>query len=192
MCLCCSRKHRRFLWVVLKLKKINSVWTRGLAIPVRCSNQLSYEATDVGSRSIVGSYVPMKEMDVNEICYFINIIHKWRSRGKYYLEVVVLLFANIVYYSSSSSSSCITDPETYLTSGVFAQSLETFKIEDGNVKGRLHVRVESGSSTASFRAGKINLKDRQVRLRTALAYAKKFIDDEEFLLLYDAHFSKNL
>ena len=26
--------------------------------------QLSYEATDVGSRSIVGSYVPMKEMSV--------------------------------------------------------------------------------------------------------------------------------
>ena len=29
--------------------------------------QLSYEATDVGSRSIVGSYVPMKEMRVNDI-----------------------------------------------------------------------------------------------------------------------------
>ena len=27
-------------------------------------NQLSYEATDVGSRSIVGSYVPVKEMSV--------------------------------------------------------------------------------------------------------------------------------
>ena len=26
----------------------------------------------------------------------------------------------------------------------------------------------------------------------ALAYANKFIDDEEFLLFYDAHFSKNL
>ena len=29
--------------------------------------QLSYEATDVGSRSIVGSYVPVKEMSVNHI-----------------------------------------------------------------------------------------------------------------------------
>ena len=29
--------------------------------------QLSHEATDVGSRSIVGSYVPMKEMSVNDI-----------------------------------------------------------------------------------------------------------------------------
>ena len=28
--------------------------------------QLSYEATDVGSRSIVGSYVPVKEMSVND------------------------------------------------------------------------------------------------------------------------------
>ena len=29
--------------------------------------QLSYEANDVGSRSIVGSYVPLKEMSVNDI-----------------------------------------------------------------------------------------------------------------------------
>ena len=29
--------------------------------------QLSYEATDVGSRSIVGSYVSVKEMSVNDI-----------------------------------------------------------------------------------------------------------------------------
>ena len=28
--------------------------------------QLSYEATDVGSRSVVGSYVPVKEMSVND------------------------------------------------------------------------------------------------------------------------------
>ena len=29
--------------------------------------QLSYEATDVGGKSIVGSYVPVKEMSVNDI-----------------------------------------------------------------------------------------------------------------------------
>ena len=29
--------------------------------------QLSYEATGVGSRLIVGSYVPVKEMSVNDI-----------------------------------------------------------------------------------------------------------------------------
>ena len=43
------------------------------AIPVRCSNQLSYEATDVGSRSIMGSYVPVKEQSVNDV-YEINHI----------------------------------------------------------------------------------------------------------------------
>ena len=32
-----------------KIQDFNGVWTRDLAIPVRRSNQLSYEATDVGS-----------------------------------------------------------------------------------------------------------------------------------------------
>ena len=30
-------------------------------------HQLSFEGTDVGSRSIVGSYVPVKEMSVDDI-----------------------------------------------------------------------------------------------------------------------------
>ena len=30
-----------------KIQDFNGVWTRDLAIPVRCSNQLSYEATNV-------------------------------------------------------------------------------------------------------------------------------------------------
>ena len=34
------------------------VWTRDLAIPVHRSNQLSYEATGVGSWSFVGSNEP--------------------------------------------------------------------------------------------------------------------------------------
>ena len=55
-------------WTQEAWKKFNVVWTRDLAIPVRCSTmQLSYEATDVGSRSIVDSYVPVKEMCVNDI-----------------------------------------------------------------------------------------------------------------------------
>ena len=45
-----------------KIQDFNGAWTRDLAIPVRRSNQLSYEATDVGSRSILGSYVPVKDM----------------------------------------------------------------------------------------------------------------------------------
>ena len=43
---------RREAW---KIQDFNGVWTRELAIPVRRSNQLSYEATDVGSRPPVGS-----------------------------------------------------------------------------------------------------------------------------------------
>ena len=38
-----------------EIQDFNRVWTRDLAIPVRRSNQLSYEATDVGSWSFVGS-----------------------------------------------------------------------------------------------------------------------------------------
>ena len=36
-------------------KDFNKVWTRDLAITGAMLYQLSYEATDVGSRSIVGS-----------------------------------------------------------------------------------------------------------------------------------------
>ena len=59
-----------------KIQDFNGVWTRDLAIPVRCSNQLSFEATDVGSRSIVGSYVPVKEMSENDV-YETN--HIWTA-----------------------------------------------------------------------------------------------------------------
>ena len=39
------------------MQDFNGVWTRNLAITGAMLYQLSYEATDVGSRSIVGSYV---------------------------------------------------------------------------------------------------------------------------------------
>ena len=50
-----------------KIQDFNGVWTRDLAITDAMLYQLSYEATDVGSRSIVGSYVPVKEVSVNDI-----------------------------------------------------------------------------------------------------------------------------
>ena len=50
-----------------KIQEVNGVWTRDLAITGAMLYQLSYEATDVGSRSIVGSYVPVKEMSVNDV-----------------------------------------------------------------------------------------------------------------------------
>ena len=43
-----------------KIQDFNGVWTRDLVIPVRRYNQLSYEATDVGSWSFVGSNVPVR------------------------------------------------------------------------------------------------------------------------------------
>ena len=57
-----------------KIQDLNGVWTRNLAITGAMLYQLSYEATDVGSRSIVGSYVPVKEMTLNDIIisYVIN------------------------------------------------------------------------------------------------------------------------
>ena len=50
-----------------KFRSFNGIWTCSLAIPVRYSNQLSYEATDVGSWSIMCLYVPVKEMNVKDV-----------------------------------------------------------------------------------------------------------------------------
>ena len=41
---------------------------------MRRSNQLSYEATDVGSRSIVGSYVPVKVKNVSDVYEIEDVI----------------------------------------------------------------------------------------------------------------------
>ena len=46
------KQLRKEAW---KSQDFNGVWTRDLAILVRRSNQLSYEATDVGSWSFVSS-----------------------------------------------------------------------------------------------------------------------------------------
>ena len=50
-----------------KIQDFNRIWTHDLTIPVRCSNRLSYEATDVGSWSIMCSYVLVKEMNVIDV-----------------------------------------------------------------------------------------------------------------------------
>ena len=56
--------------------------------------QLSYEVTDVGSRSIVGSYVPVKEMSVNDIWnkLYMNYgnemkMKKWSSQWTQFLNL---------------------------------------------------------------------------------------------------------
>ena len=62
LCNCVKKSEKK-----RKIQDFNGVWTRDLAITIAMLYQLSYEATDVGSRSIVGSYVPVKEMSVNDI-----------------------------------------------------------------------------------------------------------------------------
>ena len=50
-----------------KFRSFNGIWTCNLAITVRYSNQLSHEATDVGSWSVMCLYVPVKEMNVKDV-----------------------------------------------------------------------------------------------------------------------------
>ena len=45
--------------ILKKIQYFNEVWARDLTILVQCPNQLSYEAIDVESRSVVGSYVQL-------------------------------------------------------------------------------------------------------------------------------------
>ena len=49
-----------------KNQDFNGIWIRDLAV-TGAMLHLSYEVTEVGSRSIVCSYVPVKEMSVNDI-----------------------------------------------------------------------------------------------------------------------------
>ena len=51
--------------------------------------QLSYEATDVGSGSVVGSYVPVKEMSVNDILKKKKIyeLRKWNENEEMIVAV---------------------------------------------------------------------------------------------------------
>ena len=44
-----------------KINDFNGVWTHDLAIPLRRSNQLSYEATDAESWSFVGFNEPVTD-----------------------------------------------------------------------------------------------------------------------------------
>ena len=54
-----------------KTQDFNRVWTRDLSIVVRRSNQLSYEATDIGNWSFVGPKEPVR----NECEVIYEIFH---------------------------------------------------------------------------------------------------------------------
>ena len=57
-----------------KIQDVNGVWTRDLAKPVRRTNQLSYQTTDVGSWSFVGFNFPVRNELMNEWIYEMNHI----------------------------------------------------------------------------------------------------------------------
>ena len=44
------------------VQDFNGIWTRDVSMPVRRSNQLSYETTNVERWSIMGSYVSVKKI----------------------------------------------------------------------------------------------------------------------------------
>ena len=60
-----------------KSQDFNRIWTHDLAIPVQRSNQLGYEAADIGSWSIVSSNEPVRnECEVHFKYHFIYHLTK--------------------------------------------------------------------------------------------------------------------
>ena len=59
-----------------KIRDFNGIWTHDLAVLVWCSNQLSYEVTDIGSWSIMclfresHQYREVTRSDPVEVLYF--------------------------------------------------------------------------------------------------------------------------
>ena len=66
-----------------KNQDFKGVWSCDLAIPMQCSNQLSYEVTDVGSWLIMCLYVPVKGMNVIDV-YEINHKNCGILKAKYW------------------------------------------------------------------------------------------------------------
>ena len=99
-----------------KIQDFNGVWTRDLAIPVRRSNQLSYEATDVGSWSFVGSNDPVRnESMMNGIWNESYMNCGYEIKWSYDLRSYERNFCN-----------CIEKPEKFRT-------LTGFNCEDHNL-----------------------------------------------------------
>ena len=93
-----SSQWTQFMQLRKEAWKKNSGLQRGLNPWPRDTGamlyQLSYEATDVGSRSIVDSYVPVKEMSVNDIwnksymnCGNEMKMKKWSSQWTQFMQL---------------------------------------------------------------------------------------------------------
>mgnify|MGYP007094275874 CR=1 FL=1 len=86
-----------------KSKDLNGVWTRDLAIPLRRSNQLSYEATDVGSWSFVDPKEPVRN-ECEVIIWNISYIEleMW-NQVSYYTCTYESNLCNFLYRSLKKS-----------------------------------------------------------------------------------------
>ena len=65
------------------IRDTQRVWLRDLAIPVRRYNQLSYEATDVGNVSFVGSNHPVR----NEFEVMYEVSYDLRSNERSFMQL---------------------------------------------------------------------------------------------------------
>ena len=103
-----------------KIQDFNGVWTRDLAIPVRRSNQLSYEATDVGSWSFVGSNVPVR--------------NEWTM--KWYMKWIIYMNCGYeIKWSYDPGSyernlcNCVKKPENFRTSTGFEPMTSRYRCD---------------------------------------------------------------
>ena len=74
-----------------KSQDFNQVWTRHLVIPVRRSNQLSYEDIDIGSWSFLGRKEPVR--NEREVLY--EIFHILNCRWKIKLSIILAVMKAI-------------------------------------------------------------------------------------------------
>ena len=113
-----------------KIQDFNGVWTRDLAIPVRRSNQLSYEATDVGRWSFVGSNVPVR----NE-----STMKRYMKWIIYELRIHVIKWSYDPRSYERNFCNCVTKPEKFRTSTGFERVTSRYRYREDHSSTWLHI-----------------------------------------------------
>ena len=102
-------QFKQLRWEAWKSQDFNGVWTCDLAMPVRRSNQLNYEATDVGGWSLVifnelvknGCEVMYEMFHIYQTSYIwkhFNIIYM-KQLGYFSRKNIVFVFATFIKFS---------------------------------------------------------------------------------------------
>ena len=96
----CGRNFKQLRIEAWKSQDFNGVWTRDLALPVRRSNQLSYEATDVGSRSFVSSNEPVKNgcEVIYEMFHTLNCGYEINTQLLKIASTTAMIIAHLISY----------------------------------------------------------------------------------------------